>query len=163
MFFLFSHIIYGQIGVKAGFSMGIVAHPNTSLRANFGAHLGITYTIKNRINLELQAAGIFRHTKTVFIDTLKSILPVTFAVDYYFGDGNVHPYIGIGAGAYFSVENISDEYRTFDTNFGLQPRIGMRAKMLNRLYFDLSVKYHVVFAPEIWTIFGLSAGFIVQL
>lgn len=160
---LFGAFSHAQVGIKAGFSLGIPYTPNEQLRAYSGVYLGVNYQFSDHIIGEIATDAIFHSTKTVFIDTLKCIFPVIVSMKYLFSDKDVQPYLGIGAGAYFFHQQ-SEAYKKNQIGVGIRPEIGVHIQLADNLFFDTAVIYHLfVDENRFQTLLGFNIGFDLQL
>ncbi|MBY5921325.1 outer membrane protein OmpW [Ferrimonas balearica] len=120
---------------------------NTQLGLNF------TYMVTNNFGVELLAATPFSHEVTLpeaGINKLAKVkhLPPTLMAQYYFGSGNLRPYIGAGVNmTVFFDEKFTDDLGgavsdlDVDTSFGLAGQVGIDYKLNDQWLVNASVWY----------------------
>ncbi|MBY6094555.1 outer membrane protein OmpW [Ferrimonas balearica] len=120
---------------------------NTQLGLNF------TYMVTNNFGVELLAATPFSHEVTLpeaDINNLAKVkhLPPTLMAQYYFGSGNLRPYIGAGVNmTVFFDEKFTNDLDgalsdlDVDTSFGLAGQVGIDYKFNDNWLVNASVWY----------------------
>ncbi|MBY6186904.1 outer membrane protein OmpW [Marinobacter hydrocarbonoclasticus] len=120
---------------------------NTQLGLNF------TYMVTNNFGVELLAATPFSHEVTLpdgGANNLAKVkhLPPTLMAQYYFGSGNLRPYIGAGVNmtVFFDEEFKNTEGLPLtdldvDTSFGLAGQVGLDYKINDSWLVNASVWY----------------------
>ncbi|ADN75220.1 OmpW family protein [Ferrimonas balearica DSM 9799] len=133
----------GQVATFGEFAVD----DNTQLGLNF------TYMVTNNFGVELLAATPFSHEVTLpeaGVNDLAKLkhLPPTLMAQYYFGSGNLRPYIGAGVNmTVFFDEKFTNDLDgalsdlDVDTSFGLAGQVGIDYKFNDNWLVNASVWY----------------------
>ncbi len=127
---------------------------------NFGVGGGISYDyyFNDKFDLGLEAEFLAFPVDAAGIDGSFGLIPILVTGGYHTDYGNEIDFYGeLGAGAFLGTNPLDDE---ISTNFGISPRIGIAIELGNRLFFDASIRYGLVFdAQEATTETITSNGF----
>jgi outer membrane protein W len=140
---------------------------NLANATNFGIGGGLSYDYYFNDHFDLGIEGEFIAFPYDLQNASGSsnLIPVLVTGGYHTDYGNEVDFYGeLGAGMYFSSftidyedENIQDQTGN-SADFGISPRIGIALEMGNRLFFDASIRYGLIFDTAETSYLGLNLG-----
>lgn len=134
---------FSQFGIKAGYSMGILANktPNKA-KIQPGFQIGVNWISENT-RLDVVVEPWFPKDSVQM-----SLTPITLGYDYVFRDAVLRPFIGLNFGVYWerrAKEVYGNKIVDGEPYFGLYPKVGIDYEITYNLYLDVTAKYHILF------------------
>lgn len=143
--FTFQSHAQSNIGVNLSTALPIGDFANNT---NFGIGGGISYDyyFNDKFDLGLEAEFLAFPVDAAGIDGSFGLIPVLVTGGYHTDYGNEIDFYGeLGVGVFLGTNPLDDD---ITTNFGISPRIGLAFELGNRLFFDASIRYGLVFDAQ---------------
>lgn len=140
-----------QINVGANFLVGIPSgNWNTnpqSVSTAFGGGLEVNYSLfdKLSVGLEFGYSSFGEFEESLFTVTQ---MPITVKAEYYFMDGGLKPFVGLGVGYYLIDYNIDGDKFVDVNGIGISPRIGATYEVSDLVDLVLNVNYNLLFGQK---------------
>jgi hypothetical protein len=140
---LFQNSVNAQFG--GGLQLGIF-NPlgEGSGDASFGLNVPVRMEVTDEINVGVNLGYYFSRSQVLGITTTGYTAPLLATFEYGFGSNDFTPYASFDAGIYILGFN-SDFISGSSSQFGLAPGAGGRYEINRELFFDINLKYHLIF------------------
>jgi hypothetical protein len=164
-FFIFCFLCYlsllvnAQVFVGAQLNVHVPHQSAITLDAGIGGNLSIGYSVTNNLDLSVY----LDYNRFSAIVAKYSIKSFGINGNYYFLNGGLRPFIGIGAGLFQERYSRPLDFPDYYQNaFGLQPSIGLlfNNDNLNGLKVKTNLSYNYIFTSNPLSTFSFSIGIV---
>jgi hypothetical protein len=156
---IFSNSLFAQLFSEAGVTTVFpLDYFKSQVDFGFGPHLNIGYCINNNIDVAL--ACDYQSYSTMIPDF--KIISGSIIIKYKVPVGKYAPYLGLKPGVYQSKLKPFENETISNNAFGFAPLLGVKIDtgISNKLKFDISTSYSLLFFKSKYEYMGLDIGMV---